>query len=83
MQETSLSAHDMLLSTMTQVEPHKSKAKAPRNALIEEHLKSGRLETVLNSYVATSTGYYLYYPQRSQVQPKLRVFIEYLKQARK
>jgi Transcriptional regulator len=44
-----------------------------------EQLKSGKLERVLNAYSPSSTGYYLYYPQRSQVQPKLRAFIEHVK----
>jgi len=44
-----------------------------------EEIKSGRLEAVLQEFSAVSTGYYLYYPQVSQVQPKLRAFIDYLK----
>ena len=46
----------------------------------QERLASGKLEIVLNEFAATSDGYYLYYPRRSQVQPKLRAFIEHLKQ---
>ena len=46
---------------------------------LKDHLASGRLEIVLNQFAASSTGYYLYYPKRSQVQPKLRAFIEHLK----
>jgi DNA-binding transcriptional LysR family regulator len=46
---------------------------------IEKEIKSGKLEVVLGQYAATSAGFYLYYPKRSQVQPKLRVFIEHLK----
>jgi hypothetical protein len=34
-------------------------------------------------YAATSTGIYLYYPQRSQVHPKLRAFIEHIKNYQK
>lgn len=47
--------------------------------VIQEHVKSGKLEIILKSFASTSSGYYLYYPQRSQVQPKLRAFIEYFK----
>lgn len=43
------------------------------------NIASGKLEIVLNQFSATSDGYYLYYPRRSQVQPKLRAFIEHLR----
>jgi DNA-binding transcriptional LysR family regulator len=45
----------------------------------QEKIASGKLEIVLNQFAPTSDGYYLYYPRRSQVQPKLRAFIEHLK----
>ena len=32
-------------------------------------MKSGKLEIVLNQFAPTSTGFYLNYPPRSQVQP--------------
>jgi len=48
--------------------------------ILSDKLKSGKLETVLDSYAASSTGFYLYYPQRSQVLPKLRAFIDYLRE---
>jgi DNA-binding transcriptional LysR family regulator len=48
---------------------------------ISDKLKSGKLEAVLNPYAATSTGFYLYYPQRSQVLPKLRAFIDHIREA--
>lgn len=47
---------------------------------IKDKLKSGELEKVLTSYTASSTGFYLYYPQRSQVQPKLRAFLDHLRE---
>jgi DNA-binding transcriptional LysR family regulator len=46
---------------------------------IADKLKSGKLEIVLNQFAPTSTGFYLYYPKRSQVLPKLRAFIEHIK----
>ncbi|RYZ91986.1 MAG: LysR family transcriptional regulator [Proteobacteria bacterium] len=49
---------------------------------IRDKLNAGKLETVLDSYAPTSSGYYLYFPQRSQVQPKLRAFIEHLQDTR-
>lgn len=47
---------------------------------IADKLKSGKLETVLAPYVTTSTGFYLYYPRRSQVLPKLRAFIDHIRE---
>ena len=44
---------------------------------------AGDLEVVLSQYAPTITGWYLYYPQRSQVHPKLRAFIEHVKQHQK
>lgn len=46
---------------------------------IQEKVHSGKLEILLNPFAATSSGYFLYYPQRSQVQPKLRAFIDHIK----
>ena len=45
----------------------------------KDKLASGTLEIVLNQFAPTSDGYYLYYPRRAQVQPKLRAFIEHIK----
>lgn len=47
---------------------------------IQKKLESGELEIVLEKYKATSTGYYLYYPKQAQVLPKLRAFIDHIKQ---
>lgn len=46
---------------------------------IRNQIESGKLEIVLSQYSCTSTGFYLYYPKRSQVLPKLRAFIDHLK----
>ncbi|MGC3982981.1 MAG: LysR substrate-binding domain-containing protein [Steroidobacteraceae bacterium] len=46
---------------------------------IQEHVRKGRLEVVLESYADSSAGFYLYYPKSSQVLPKLRAFIEHIK----
>ncbi|MNL09846.1 HTH-type transcriptional regulator DmlR [compost metagenome] len=46
---------------------------------IENEVKAGKLEIILSQYAATSGGFYLYYPKKSQVQPKLRAFIEHLR----
>jgi DNA-binding transcriptional LysR family regulator len=50
--------------------------------LISDKIASGKLETVLEQYAAKDSGFYLYFPKRSQVQPKLRAFIEHIKATR-
>lgn len=47
--------------------------------LITEEIRTGKLEVVLEQYAANSDGFYLYYPKRSQVLPKLRAFVEHIK----
>lgn len=47
---------------------------------VAEKLKSGKLEAVLQQYSPSSAGFHLYFPARSQVQPKLRAFIEHIKE---
>lgn len=49
---------------------------------VRDELDSGKLEIVLEQFAQASTGYYLYYPQRSQTQPKLRAFVDHLKSSR-
>ena len=46
---------------------------------IRDEVRSGKLEVVLNQYAPESTGYYLYYPQRSEAQTKLNAFITHIK----
>jgi DNA-binding transcriptional LysR family regulator len=46
---------------------------------IRDRVRSGKLELVLEHFTCASTGFYLYYPKRSQVLPKLRAFIEHIK----
>jgi DNA-binding transcriptional LysR family regulator len=48
-------------------------------AAIKDKVRTGKLEIVLRQYASSSTGFYLYYPKRSQVLPKLRAFIEHIK----
>ncbi|MFJ3366499.1 LysR family transcriptional regulator [Pseudomonas sp. NPDC086251] len=43
---------------------------------IAEELADGRLERVLQAFVPLSSALYLYFPSRSQSQPKLRGFID-------
>ena len=44
-----------------------------------DKVQAGELEIVLSRYAASSDGIYLYYPHRSQVHPKLRAFIDHMK----
>lgn len=47
---------------------------------VREHLAAGRLETVLDTWLPPYDGFYLYYPSRFQVPPKLRAFIDFLRE---
>jgi len=49
---------------------------------IEEQIKRGKLDVVLDQYATSSSGFYLYFPKRSQVLPKLRAFIDYIKRTK-
>jgi DNA-binding transcriptional LysR family regulator len=52
--------------------------------VFEEHvaddLTSGRLVSVLDTWLPPYDGWYLYYPSRFQVPPKLRVFIDFMRE---
>lgn len=48
--------------------------------LAREHLQTGRLICVLESYAATEPGFYLYYPSRSQRSPALQLFVEAIRE---
>jgi DNA-binding transcriptional LysR family regulator len=43
-------------------------------------LAAGRLRSVLQDYLRPSAGAFLYFPERMQTQPKLRAFIDLLRQ---
>lgn len=43
---------------------------------IADELANGSLVRVLQPFVPLSTGLYLYFPSRTQTQPKLRTFID-------
>ena len=45
-------------------------------------LADGRLESVLGDWLPPYDGFHLYYPSRFQVPPKLRVFIDFLRERR-
>jgi DNA-binding transcriptional LysR family regulator len=46
---------------------------------VEGMVSAGQLEEVLVPYAPASAGYYLYFPQRSQTQPKLRAFVDHVR----
>ena len=43
-------------------------------------IDAGRLECVLEHWLPPFEGFYLYYPSRFQVPPKLRVFIDFMRE---
>jgi DNA-binding transcriptional LysR family regulator len=47
--------------------------------LVRTALAEGRLETALDAFLPPFEGFYLYYPSRLQMPPKLRVFIDFLR----
>jgi len=51
----------------------------PEPALVP-HLESGALEVVLQDYAVLISGFFLYFPRRTGLQPKLRAFIEIAKE---
>jgi DNA-binding transcriptional LysR family regulator len=46
---------------------------------VRNQIATGALEIVLNPFACSSEGFYLYYPRRNQVLPKLRAFIDCIK----
>jgi DNA-binding transcriptional LysR family regulator len=42
-------------------------------------VKAGKLAVVLETFAATAPGVFLYYPDRRQILPKLRAFIDHVK----
>ena len=49
-------------------------------AVIEDDIRAGALETVLDSYVTTLPPYYLYFPEQNRRLELLRLFIELLRE---
>jgi DNA-binding transcriptional LysR family regulator len=47
---------------------------------VRERLRDGRLRCVLEPYAATTPGYFLFFPSRSQRSAPLRLFIEAAKE---
>jgi DNA-binding transcriptional LysR family regulator len=51
------------------------------DALVADQIADGRLETVLDAMAPSSPGLFLHYPGHAQVLPKLRAFIDFVKQS--
>lgn len=49
---------------------------------VADDIASGRLHSVLQDWQQPFAGFHLYYPAREQMAPKLRVFIDHLRQPR-
>lgn len=47
--------------------------------MAKKMVEAGELELVLPDYAAATSGLFLYYPSRKQVMPKLRAFIDYVR----
>lgn len=45
--------------------------------IAQEHVMAGRLEEVLGEFAPSTLGVFLYFPDRRQLSPKLRAFIEH------
>jgi len=43
-------------------------------------VETGEVELVLTDYASATSGLFLYYPSRKQVMPKLRAFIDYVRE---
>ncbi|HEX2762554.1 MAG TPA: LysR substrate-binding domain-containing protein [Allosphingosinicella sp.] len=50
--------------------------------LVAKAVAEGKLEIVLGAYAALSPGAYLYYPSRAQMLPKLRAFVDFIRERR-
>ncbi len=47
--------------------------------VVKALVASGQLELVLDDFACSTSGLFLYYPSRKQVMPKLRAFIDYVR----
>jgi DNA-binding transcriptional LysR family regulator len=48
--------------------------------MVQEQLRTGRLQRVLEPYAATIAGFFLYFPSRAQRSTPLRLFVEAAKE---
>lgn len=48
--------------------------------MVRDDLASGRMVSVLDAYRYESAGFYIYYPAREQLPPKLRAFVDFMRE---
>ncbi len=48
--------------------------------ILRAALASGALISVLDEFLPPYDGFYLYYPSRAQLAPKLRVFADFMRE---
>src|ERR1700722_7459376 len=48
-------------------------------SMVRDHLAAKRLVRVLDEYCPPFPGYFLYYPSRTNVAPKLRAFVDFMR----
>jgi DNA-binding transcriptional LysR family regulator len=48
-------------------------------SMVREHLSAKRLARVLEDYCPPFPGYFLYYPGRANIAPKLRAFVDFMR----
>ncbi|EHM5924689.1 LysR family transcriptional regulator, partial [Escherichia coli] len=46
------------------------------------YIESGKLVSLLDDFLPQFPGFYLYFPQRRNIAPKLRALIDYVKEWR-
>ena len=46
--------------------------------MVAQDVAAGRLLPVLDAYTPPFPGFYIYYPARRQLAPKLRAFVEFM-----
>jgi DNA-binding transcriptional LysR family regulator len=49
---------------------------------MQEHIDSGALVSLLEEYLPPFSGFYIYFPQRRNLAPKLRALIDHVRRAR-
>ena len=47
-----------------------------------QYIESGKLVSLLDDFLPQFPGFYLYFPQRRNIAPKLRALIDYVKEWR-
>ena len=51
-------------------------------SMVRHHVAEKRLVRVLDTYCPQISGYFLYYPSRVNIAPKLKALVDFIKQGR-